>query len=231
MVPGLNDGEVDLSWTSTGDDPGNVGKPKRYEIRYSSTPINDLVDWDYATPVGGVFPAPVLGGVVQNVTATGLTPGATYFFAVRSFDNAWYDVLSNTVASDVMYGGIYRPAGIYEDNHSGWEYSSMIPTWIPVSNISTTAGHYRRISNAPAGSFARFWFKGTSFQLLFLKGVGYGKLAVYVDGVYVTTINQYYPVTLYKRAYRLPAIAFGDHVVEFRVVGTRANIDRIWIFP
>ncbi len=38
-VPGAADGEVDLTWTATGDDPGGVGTADRYEIRYSTTPI------------------------------------------------------------------------------------------------------------------------------------------------------------------------------------------------
>jgi hypothetical protein len=230
-IPGVNDGEVILSWTTTGDDPGNVGKAKNYEVRYSSDPINNLVDWDYATLVGGVFPAPLPGGAVQTVTATGLTPGATYYFAVRSFDNAWYDVLSNTVSSFVQYTGMYRPAGTYEDNHSGWEYSTMIPTWLEITDPNATAGHYRRIANAPFGSLARFWFSGTRFQLIFLRDTGYGKLDVYVDGIKIGTINQYFAVADWLSSWTSPILAFGNHVVEFRVLGTRANIDRIKIFP
>jgi hypothetical protein len=230
-VPGTNNGEVDLSWTSTGDDPGNVGKAKKYEIRYSPKPINNLVDWVSAKPVGGVFPAPVSGGAVQNVTATGLTPGATYYFAVRSFDNAWYDVLSNTVASMVQYTGIYRPAGIYEDDHTGWEYSNLIPGWATVVDPQATNGHYHNISNAPVGSFARFWFNGSSFTLTFLKGIGYGKLNVYIDGKLKGTINQYSEDTLYNQTWTLTPLAAGNHVVEFRIVGARGNVDRIQILP
>lgn len=230
-VPGTNNGEVDLSWTSTGDDPGNVGKAKKYEVRYSSNPINTLEDWFHAKPVGGVFPAPVNGGAVQSVTATGLTPGATYYFAVRSFDNAFYDVLSNTASSMVAYTGIYRPAGIYEDHHSGWEYSTFLPGWLEIPDVNATLGHYRRIYNAPAGSFARFWFTGTQFTLVFLRSPEYGLLDVYVDGVKIGIINQEFSELVYKKYWTSPVLLLGNHVVEFRVMDDRANVDRIKIAP
>ncbi|RJP48825.1 MAG: hypothetical protein C4583_13770 [Anaerolineaceae bacterium] len=230
-VPGANNGEVDLSWTSTGDDPGNVGKAKNYEIRYSTTPINNLVDWDYAQPVGGVFPPSVNGGAVQNVTATGLTPGARYFFAVRSFDNAWYDVISNTVASNVQYTGAYAAPGLYQESHSIWQFSTIIPGWITINDANASGGAYRRITNAPAGSLARFWFNGTKFRLFFLKDKNYGKLVVYVDGKKRGTINQFNSVPLWKQSWLSPVFAAGNHVVEFRVQGTRANVDYIRIYP
>ncbi len=110
-VPGVNDGEVDLTWTATGDDPGGVGTADHYEIRYSTTPITNAVDWDYAKPAAGVFPAPQPAGAAEAMTVIGLTPAAHYYFAVRASDNAYYDVLSNTTHSDVAYSGPFAPAG------------------------------------------------------------------------------------------------------------------------
>ncbi len=231
-VPGTNDGDVDLTWTATGDDPGGVGTAHHYEIRYSTNPITNAVEWDYAEPAAVIFTAPQAAGLPEAMTVEGLTPGAHYYFAVRASDNAYYDILSNTTDSDVQYTGAYAPAGYYEDNHSGWEYiTALLNGWRQVNDVNATAGHYRRIANAPAGSMARFWFTGTRFQLLFQKGTGYGKLDVYVDGTKVGTIDQYYATTLWKRPWTSPILVFGNHVVEFRVIGTKANIDRIRIFP
>ncbi len=231
-VPGVNDGEVDLSWTSTGDDPGSVGTPKKYEIRYSATPISNLEDWDLAQPAGAaLLPPPVAGGVLQTVTVNGLTPGAHYYFAVRSFDNAWYDVLSNTIASDVTYTGAYAPAGSYQENHTIWQFSTILPGWIRVFDSNASGGAYRQIANAPLGSLARFWFNGTKFRLFFLKDKSYGRLVVYVDGRKRGTIFQSSDVPLWKQYWESPVFAAGNHVVEFRVVGTKANVDYIRIYP
>ncbi|MFZ5856462.1 MAG: fibronectin type III domain-containing protein [Chloroflexota bacterium] len=231
-VPGVNDGEVDLSWTSPGDDPGSVGTPEKYEIRYSSDPINNLEDWDLAQPVGaGLLPAPVAGGVVQNVTVNGLTPGAHYYFAVRSFDDAFYDVLSNTTDSDVTYTLGYAAAGTkYEDNDPIWFYSSLLPGWAVISDPAASGGAYHRITNAPAGSLARFWFNGTRFRVYFQKNVGYGRLDVYVDGVKIGQIVQTSTVATFS-SQLFSGLAAGNHVVEFRVVGKKASIDAIHIMP
>jgi hypothetical protein len=228
-VPGVNDGEVDLSWTATGDDPGNVGKATKYEVRYSTTPINNLLDWDYAEPAAGVFPVPQPAGNVENVTVIGLTPGAHYYFAVRSFDNAWYDVLSNTVDSDVTYTGVYAAPGFFEDDNPIWFYNGSL--WRQIGNINASASHFHWLINAMPGSSARFWFTGTQFKLFFQKNVDNGKLDVYVDGVMRGTINQEYEVILWNQTYLSPVFAAGNHVVEFRIVGKRATIDRIRIWP
>lgn len=230
-VTGTNDGEVDLTWTSPGDDNCS-GRPKKYEIRYSPNPINTLTDWNAAQAVGGVFVTPYAPcGNPQTATATGMTPGAHYYFAVRAFDDAFYTVLSNTVTSQVMYTGAYSPAGLFEDNDSIWFYSAILPGWTQVSNVNATASHYHRIVNAPSGSLARFWFTGTKFRLTFMIGPNYGRLDVYVDGVKVGQISQTNSVEVWQRNWVSPVFAAGNHVVEFRVVGSRANIDQIRIWP
>lgn len=230
-VPGATDGEVDLTFTATGDDPGNVGNADKYEIRYSPTPINNLVDWDFAEPVAGAIPIPSAGGVVENVTVGGMTPGAHYFFAVRSFDDSWFDVLSNDDSAIVTYTGAYETAGFYQESHPTWQFSTLLPGWATILNANASGGAYRRITNAPAGSLARFWFNGTKFRLFFLIDKNYGKLVVYVDGRKRGTINQSNAVPVWKKYWESPVFAAGNHVVEFRVEGTRANIDYIRIYP
>jgi hypothetical protein len=231
-VPGANDGEVDLTFTATGDD-GNAGSADKYEIRYSPTPINNLVDWDFAEPVAGAIPPPSPAGALENITVGGLTPGATYYFAVRAFDNSWFDVLSNTVASQVQYTGIYAPAGVtYQETDPQWQFLTSPPyNWVLINNVSALGGQYRRIINAPAGSMARFWFSGTRFRLTFAKDSKYGRLDVYVDGKFVGKIIQTNSVEVWRVRWLSPVFAAGNHVVEFRVVGSRANVDAIYIFP
>ena len=227
-APGFNDGEVILSWTAPGDDPSQVGKAFKYEVRYSATPINNEVDWDYAIPVAGTIPQPKTGGSAEQMTAIALTPGAHYYFAVRAFDDSWYDVLSNTIASDVKYIGAYAGPGLYDDSHPIWKYFIF---WKQLSNTNATSGNYHVSSSViPASDAARFWFNGSKFRLTFARKSSYGRLDVYVDGTKVGIINQNSPNFLWNQNWTWTGSA-GLHVVEFRVIGNKATIDAIRIWP
>ncbi|QJD83976.1 fibronectin type III domain-containing protein [Cohnella herbarum] len=74
-----------LNWTAPGDD-GSVGQAARYEIRFGTAPI-DASNWSDATLAAGA-PAPSVAGTSQSMTVKGLRPGKTYFFAIRSSDEA-----------------------------------------------------------------------------------------------------------------------------------------------
>lgn len=77
---------VTLAWTAPGDDD-MTGTATRYDLRWSLTPIATLSDFSQATPVPGL-PAPQPAGSNEVATVTGLTPGTTYWFAVRTLDEA-----------------------------------------------------------------------------------------------------------------------------------------------
>jgi hypothetical protein len=89
---------VVLGWTESGDD-GTAGTATLVEMRMSGSAIT-LANWGLATPVPGM-PAPAPGGTPQRVVVRGLTPGATYYFALRSSDEAGnWSGLSNLVMWD-----------------------------------------------------------------------------------------------------------------------------------
>ena len=98
---GSNNGEVDLSWTAPGDD-GSSGTASNYYIRYSLNPITS-VNFSAATAVLNP-PAPQAGGTHQTFTVEGLTPAQTYFFAIRTADEAGnISSVSNTVAAEAYF--------------------------------------------------------------------------------------------------------------------------------
>lgn len=76
---------IRLDWTTVGDD-GNTGTATSYDVRQSTAPITTQVEFDAATPITGTLPAPAVAGLMQMVTATALTPGTTYYFAIRVSD-------------------------------------------------------------------------------------------------------------------------------------------------
>lgn len=94
-------GSVTLVWTAPGDD-GNIGTAGHYELRYSQSPITDA-NWGQATPVSGL-PAPQVAGTRQSVTVNGLNETTTYYFALRTQDDAGnWSPLSNVLVWDWVY--------------------------------------------------------------------------------------------------------------------------------
>jgi len=77
---------VTLTWTAPGDD-GNVGTAAAYDIRYSASGTITEADWASATQASGE-PAPTAAGTSQTMTVSGLTPGTTYSFAMKTSDEA-----------------------------------------------------------------------------------------------------------------------------------------------
>lgn len=82
---------IGLEWTAGGDD-GDVGQATAYQMRYRTTPpaasdsLTVLGWWNGATAVGNL-PAPKTSGSPDSTRVTGLTPGTTYYFVLRSLDD------------------------------------------------------------------------------------------------------------------------------------------------
>jgi hypothetical protein len=203
------------------------------------------LDWIYATPAAGLLLAPQVAGTPESATIVGLTPGVHYYFAIMAFDNANYNILSTFSGMEdavATYSGVWSPAGNYDDTDLAWTYNGSWILQLPSATMAATNGT-QHISAAYATS-AVFHFDGTGFILIFQKKIGLGKLDVYVDGVKVGTINQslstYTPlwqqtwdsiVYLGGPLAPSPYLVGDQHVVEFRLVGSRATIDEIDIIP
>ena len=239
-APGVNDGEVDLTWTATGDDPGGVGTATKYEVRYSPNPIITENDWQFASQAAGMFLAPQVAGSPESATIVGLTPGVHYYFAIMAFDDAHYRVLSTPWFEDAVatYTGAWSPVGNYDDNDLvNWNY---IGPWKLLPLLATTQALNGTLHvNANYATSAVVHFDGTGFTFTFQKQRGLGKLDVYVDGFKVGTINQYISsaTPLWQQTWSIgglapsPYLIGNQHVVEFRLVGPKATIDEIEIFP
>jgi hypothetical protein len=77
-----------LTWTAPGDN-GMSGLATAYDLRWSTQPITSA-NFAAATPVTPP-PAPLVGGSAQSYVMLGLTPGTTYYFAIKAVDevNNW----------------------------------------------------------------------------------------------------------------------------------------------
>ncbi|OCT13411.1 hypothetical protein A8709_17520 [Paenibacillus pectinilyticus] len=76
---------LSLSWTAPGDD-GTTGTAASYDIRYSTSTITSA-NWASATQISGE-PAPSAAGTSQSMTVGGLSASTTYYFAIKTSDEA-----------------------------------------------------------------------------------------------------------------------------------------------
>jgi hypothetical protein len=104
-VPNHTDGTAQatsLTWTAPGDDSLS-GTAVGYDIRFSRSPITST-NFPQATKLNSMLlPGPP--GTKQSFSFTGLTPGVTYYFAVKTVDEKgnWSTVsnIAQVVAGNV----------------------------------------------------------------------------------------------------------------------------------
>ena len=130
-------GTVRLAWTAPGDD-GQTGTAAAYAIRYATSPIT-AGNFASATPLAA--PAPAAAGSAQIIEATGLSSGATYYFALMTRDEAFnWSALSNVPSASPTLPGaglklwLRADAGVSTDG--GSEY---VTTWADQSGSGNHA--------------------------------------------------------------------------------------------
>ncbi len=136
-VAQVTETSITLAWTAPGDD-SLTGQATRYDVRRSLSPISTLADFLLATPVTGVQ-APAISGSTESAVASGLTPGTTYWFALRTADEAGnLSGLSNIVfASTLASTDVERPAPV-SLALAGTGNTSVTVSWSDVGDDSLT---------------------------------------------------------------------------------------------
>jgi hypothetical protein len=114
--------------------------------------------------------------------------------------------------------------GIYDDNdyriaYNGWQFHTLTGMYNNTEHYSQTIA-----------STASLTFKGTGFTLSYRKFTSFGGLEVRLDGVLVTTINQYSASELRSQSWVSPTYADGVHVLTVtHATGTTVALDSITV--
>jgi len=157
-VTGQDSDSIDLSWTAPGEDPNGTGTCTAYDIRYALSQISTPADWVAAVDATGE-PTPSAPGTPESFTVNGLSPGTTYWFAMKAEDDVGkLSDLSNSPS------GTTNVPGMSLDE--GWNVVST-----PVT-LESTGGANRFGNIIPTGVIAAYrlygsnWYPVTSYYVL-----------------------------------------------------------------
>lgn len=125
---GVTSSSIQLTWSAPGDD-GDTGRATEYDIRLSTGTITES-DWTAATQCSGE-PTPKAAGDGETFTVTGLFADTTYFFALKTADEAgnWSE-LSNVASDTTLTSSDIVPPSRVTDLEAGSPTSSSVHlTW------------------------------------------------------------------------------------------------------
>ncbi|MDH5179034.1 MAG: right-handed parallel beta-helix repeat-containing protein [Gammaproteobacteria bacterium] len=148
IISNLSQNAFTLTWTAPGDD-GTSGTANRYDIRYSTTIIT-AGNWAGAIPVNNT-PSPQVPGSLEQITVPGLSPNTTYYFAIKTADEAGnVSALSNLAIAPATNVNTYyvSPAGT--------------ASWAECANINTPCSGKTAVQNAMAGDTV--YFRGGTYD-------------------------------------------------------------------
>lgn len=128
---------VTLTWTTPGDD-SLTGTASQFDVRYSTSPIT-AANFASATRFVGT-PTPAAPGTSQNVVVTGLSPGTTYYFAMKTADDVpnW-SLISNVVSKTTASApDTIRPYAVANVSVTAVTDSSALLSWTATGDDSLT---------------------------------------------------------------------------------------------
>jgi len=140
---------VELGWTAPGND-GDVGTAVQYDIRYAKTPITES-SWASASQASNE-PVPAAAGTPQKILIEGLTPGTTYYFAMKTRDFAFESALSNVATVATSAVDTVAPAAIADLRVEDAMFRSARLTWTAPGNdglLGSAVKYEVRYSTSP----------------------------------------------------------------------------------
>jgi parallel beta-helix repeat protein len=105
----------------------------------------------------------------------------------------------------------------FDDRAPEWKY---LGGWkIGASTLAYKGGSHL---STKIGDSASILMLGSSFSLMYTRGLNKGRISIYVDNVKLATVDQGYIQTVYKAVWNSPLLNAGRHVV--RVVHATGNL-------
>ena len=174
-----------------------------------------IASFDLARSVDGGAYATLLPGTTSTSVSTALAPGHTYRFRVRSRDaagnvSAWAE------------GLVLKPA-LVQDSSTAITYRG---TWSTAHSTSYSGGSARYTTSSTAS--ASYRMTGRGIALVTTLAAGRGKVKVYIDGLYVRTVDLYRSSAAHRTlAFTQMFSSYGTHTIKLVAAGTsgRPRVD------
>jgi phosphodiesterase/alkaline phosphatase D-like protein len=136
----ITSSSLTLSWTAPGDD-GSTGTAYRYFLMFSTSPIDSSNFWS-SSPINYV-PLPAAAGSAQSVSITGLNANSTYYFALRTRDDAFNDssnsnIVSANTAGLPTSGDTVAPAAVFDLRPTSISSGTVVLSWTAPGDDSWT---------------------------------------------------------------------------------------------
>ena len=124
-VTGTSMGSVDLSWTAVGDN-GTIGIATSYLVKYRTDTAITSANWDDTNTksVTTGIPSPQTSGQMETMTVYGLTPGQTYYFAVRAQDEVPNTGAVSTITNNSSAVAFNPPPPANDDFNNAVDFSN-----------------------------------------------------------------------------------------------------------
>jgi len=195
----LNGSGMRVAITWTGSDDGPSG----------------IDSYDVARSIDGNPFHIIASGLTAPSLWWGVTPGHTYRFEVRARDRAGN-------VGGWKAGSTFRPVLVQQTS----TLVSFLGPSSPGSHVSFSAGSERHLLDA--GAAAVFQTRARSLSFVTTLGPNRGEVAIYVDGVFQTTIDLGAATTTYRAVvFRKTWATVGTHRIRVVAVGTpgRERVD------
>jgi hypothetical protein len=130
-----------LLWSAPGDD-GGTGQASRYDIRYSSSIINDQ-NWSSADPASDI-PSPQTAGQIETFALKGLGSARSYYVAIKSYDEEDNESPLSNCTSGTTKNESMPPAPVMDLEATALSESEILLTWTAPGDDGTvgTASRY-----------------------------------------------------------------------------------------
>ncbi len=126
-----------VNWLAPFDDNGTGNAAAAYDVRYSTSPIDES-NWANATPATGE-PVPATPATPQSMDVDGLAPGTTYYFAIKSIDQASNtSAISNCASGDTYPEEFVPPADASDFCAVDVRASNLTLNWTATGDDGTT---------------------------------------------------------------------------------------------
>lgn len=142
---------VALGWTTPGDD-SLIGNASQFDLRYSTSPIG-ASNFAAATR-WNAMPTPAAPGTHQSVVVSGLLPGTTYYFSLKTADEVpnWSGISNLASKTTAAAPDTIRPAPVATLAVTSITDSTANLSWTAVGDdsLTGTATSYEiRVSTTP----------------------------------------------------------------------------------